>query len=191
MLSSLPSFSETAPFKSSTRNLTRTCILERRKKDSRSSVRFLVPLSFSPWLVCSSRSTHTPSSLPYLPGILNNTRTPTGKHLLRTWLLRPLLSIKEIAARHDAVALFVRPENHVPVTNIEGLLQGMSNIGKVLGRMRKGAAVVSDWKALLEVSRIRLVAEKQRGGMELIVSSCFARASSFIDAFRSRTELQT
>jgi len=67
----------------------------------------------------------------------------------------------------------------------------MSNIGKVLGRMRKGAAVVSDWKALLEVSRIRLVAEKQRGGMELIVSSCFARASSFIDAFRSRTELQT
>ncbi|KAL7410447.1 DNA mismatch repair protein MutS, partial [Mrakia frigida] len=85
-------------------------------------------------------------------GILNNTRTPTGKQLLRTWLLRPLLSIKEIAARHDAVALFARQENHVPVQNIEGLLKGVKNVVQVLGRLRRGTAGVRDWKVLLEFS---------------------------------------
>lgn len=41
-------------------------------------------------------------------GILNTARTPEGKALLRNWLLRPLLSLDDIIARHDLVGLFVR-----------------------------------------------------------------------------------
>ena len=65
---------------------------------------------------------------------------------------RPLLSIKDITARHDAVHLFARQDNSVQVGMIAGLLRGMANISLVLGRMKKGTTTVKDWKVLLEVS---------------------------------------
>jgi DNA mismatch repair ATPase MutS len=83
---------------------------------------------------------------------LNNTRTRTGSNLLKTWMQRPLLSVKQIAARHDAVQLFARQDNSVQVGVVAGLLQGMSNISQVLARMKRGMSRVRDWKALLEVS---------------------------------------
>ena len=83
---------------------------------------------------------------------MNNTRTRTGQALLKTWLQRPLLSVKDIAARHDDVQLFARADNMVQVQMIQGYLKGMANVSQVLGRMKKGTTTVKDWKALLEVS---------------------------------------
>lgn len=41
-------------------------------------------------------------------GILNTARTPEGKALLRSWMLRPLLVLDDIISRHDLVGLLAR-----------------------------------------------------------------------------------
>jgi hypothetical protein len=84
-------------------------------------------------------------------GTLNNTKTTLGRSLLRTWLLRPTLSIPVINARHDAVACFLRPENIGTADMMHSNLKGIKNVPRILGIMRTGRAKVSDWKGLVTV----------------------------------------
>lgn len=84
-------------------------------------------------------------------GILDNTTASLGRSLLRTWLLRPSLSISVITARHDAVASFIRPENLVTAAAIHIHLKGIRNIPRILGAMRNGKAGIGEWQGLLKV----------------------------------------
>jgi DNA mismatch repair protein MSH5 len=84
-------------------------------------------------------------------GILNNTTSSLGRSLLRTWLLRPSLSIPVITARHDAVACFLRPENLVTAAAMHSHLKGIKNVPRILGTIRCGKAGVGQWQGLVKV----------------------------------------
>jgi len=84
-------------------------------------------------------------------GFLNNTTSSFGRSLLRTWLLRPSLSIPVITARHDAVACFLRPENLVTTAAMHSHLKGIKNVPRILGTIRCGKAGVGQWQGLVKV----------------------------------------
>jgi DNA mismatch repair protein MSH5 len=92
-------------------------------------------------------------------GTLNSTKTTLGRALLRTWLLRPSLSLSIIKARHDAVACFVSAENLVPAHTMHGHLKGIKNVPRILEIMRSGKAKMSDWQGLVKVCGGRTVAD--------------------------------
>ncbi|KAI0061404.1 hypothetical protein BV25DRAFT_1870738 [Artomyces pyxidatus] len=83
-------------------------------------------------------------------GILNNTKTTLGRDLMRTWFLRPSLSLSTIIARHDAVACFTRTENLDAVNTLHNQLKGIKNVPKILAAMRTGKAGVADWQGLVK-----------------------------------------
>ncbi|TFK40842.1 DNA mismatch repair protein MutS [Crucibulum laeve] len=83
-------------------------------------------------------------------GTLNNTKTTLGRSLLRTWLLRPSLSLPVINARHNAVACFMRAENLVPANAMHSHLKGIKNVPRILSVLRTGRAKVSDWQGLVK-----------------------------------------
>ena len=76
---------------------------------------------------------------PSLFSTLDLTRTPMGGRLLRRWLGQPLLDMGELIVRQDGVAFFhgnlMRRENTV------GLLSRVSDLERVLNRIRLGVAV--------------------------------------------------
>jgi DNA mismatch repair protein MSH5 len=87
-------------------------------------------------------------------GTLDNARTTLGRSLLRTWLLRPSLSLEVINARHDAVECFTRPENLDIANVMHSQLGGMKNIPRILATLRAGKANLVEWQGLVRVSVI-------------------------------------
>ncbi|KAF8798995.1 hypothetical protein BYT27DRAFT_7177307 [Phlegmacium glaucopus] len=83
-------------------------------------------------------------------GILNGTKTTMGRSLLRTWLLRPSLSISVIRFRQDAVACFLRSENLVTSNTMHNHLKGLKNVPRILGLMKDGRAKLSEWQGLVK-----------------------------------------
>ncbi|KAI9573599.1 DNA mismatch repair protein MutS [Boletus coccyginus] len=83
-------------------------------------------------------------------GILNITRTALGRSLLRTWFIRPSLSLQVLQTRHDAVECFLRAENLPVVSALQSQLQGIANIPRTLGSLRSGKGKISDWQALVK-----------------------------------------
>ncbi|CAA7258834.1 unnamed protein product [Cyclocybe aegerita] len=83
-------------------------------------------------------------------GILNNTKTTLGRTLLRTWLLRPSLSLQVIRDRLDAVGCFVRPENLSSASLLRTHLKGLKNIPRIMGLMRTGKSKLVDWQGLVK-----------------------------------------
>jgi|SRR5712671_2380166 len=85
-------------------------------------------------------------------GTLDNTRTTLGRSLLRTWLLRPSLSLKVINTRHNAVECFTRPENLDIADVMHRQLGGIQNIPRILYALRAGKATLTNWQGLVKVS---------------------------------------
>jgi hypothetical protein len=97
------------------------------------------------------------SSFPAVPvdrtplGTLDNTRTSLGRSLLRTWLLRPSLSLEVINARHDAIECFMRSENLDIAGIMHSQLAGIKNIPRILSALRTGKANLANWQGLVKV----------------------------------------
>lgn len=85
------------------------------------------------------------------PGILNNTKTTLGRSLMRTWLLRPSLSLSVINSRHEAVACFMSSENVATAIVMHGHLNGIKNVPRILSVLKAGRAKLSDWQGLVKV----------------------------------------
>ncbi|KAF9476534.1 hypothetical protein BDN70DRAFT_863087 [Pholiota conissans] len=83
-------------------------------------------------------------------GILNNTKTTLGRALLRTWLLRPSLSLSTIRSRHDAVACFTKPENITTANTLHSHLKGIKNMPRTMSLMKDGKAKLTDWQGLVK-----------------------------------------
>ncbi|KAF8476686.1 DNA mismatch repair protein MutS [Russula ochroleuca] len=97
----------------------------------------------------SIHSTKTKEGLS-LFGTLDSTRTSLGRSLLRTWLLRPSLSLAVINARHDAVECFTRPEN-LDIANImHSQLGGIKNVPRILSALKAGKATLANWQGLVK-----------------------------------------
>lgn len=92
----------------------------------------------------------SPTSL----GILNNTKTTLGRSLLRTWLLRPSLSLDTIRSRHDAVECFIRSENVSTATLMQTHLKGMKNTPRMLSTLCAGKGKLRDWQGIVKVGTI-------------------------------------
>ncbi|PBK97772.1 hypothetical protein ARMGADRAFT_1044451 [Armillaria gallica] len=83
-------------------------------------------------------------------GILDTTKTTLGRALLRTWLLRPSLSLSVIRSRHDAVECFMRLENVGSTSSLNGHLKGIKNVPRMLGILKDGRGKISDWQGLVK-----------------------------------------
>src|SRR5205823_9349783 len=75
-------------------------------------------------------------------GVLDETHTPMGTRLLRQWLLRPLLDVDAIGARHDAVgALVERPAERA---RLRALLKRVGDLERLTSRATLGVAHARD-----------------------------------------------
>ncbi|KAK7681540.1 hypothetical protein QCA50_015272 [Cerrena zonata] len=83
-------------------------------------------------------------------GILNSTKTTRGRLMMREWLLRPSLSLDVIAARHDAVDCFMRPDNVPIADSMHNHLNGMKNVPKMMNVLKAGKAKLSDWQGVVK-----------------------------------------
>ncbi|KAF7314371.1 DNA mismatch repair protein 5 [Mycena kentingensis (nom. inval.)] len=107
-------------------------------------------------------------------GTLNGTSTTLGRALLRTWLLRPSLSLAVIKARHDAVECFTSSENLVPASAMQNHLKGIKNVPRILEVMRCGKAKMTDWQGLVKFTfhlamlRENLSELHGSGGVEIV-----------------------
>jgi DNA mismatch repair protein MSH5 len=86
-------------------------------------------------------------------GLLNTCATTAGKRLFHTWHLRPLLSLQEIADRHDAVECLAAPDNSHSAKIIKKHMGEVKNVCRVMRLLRKGDGKVKDWNTLTKVSK--------------------------------------
>ncbi|MBI3803187.1 MAG: DNA mismatch repair protein MutS [Nitrospirae bacterium] len=98
-----------------------------------------------------------------LLSLLDRTVTAMGGRLLREWILRPLLSPAPIIARQEAVAAFY---NDLPLrTRLRGLLQQVSDLERLIGRISLKAAHPRDFIALKESAALLPELQKALSGM--------------------------
>ncbi|KAF9095287.1 MutS protein msh5 [Mortierella sp. GBA35] len=83
-------------------------------------------------------------------GVLNQTKTSQGRHLLRQWLLRPSLRLTTINERHQTVECFLRTENQPTLNQLVESLGNIKNIPKVLQALSR-KATIADWQAILQI----------------------------------------
>jgi DNA mismatch repair protein MutS len=83
-----------------------------------------------------------------LLGVLDRTVTAMGARLLRTWINQPLLDIKRLTARHDAVEALVSSETLR--AEMHDLLNGISDLERLTNRLLIGKAGPRDLLALRE-----------------------------------------
>lgn len=81
-----------------------------------------------------------------LLGVLNNTQTPMGARLLRTWLLRPLRQARAINARLDTVDGFCR--QRLLLNDLRDKLTSVRDLERLIARIGTGRGNARDVKAL-------------------------------------------
>ncbi|KAL8832534.1 MAG: hypothetical protein Q9191_000216 [Dirinaria sp. TL-2023a] len=67
-------------------------------------------------------------------------RTPQGKKLLRQYFLRPSTDHATIKDRLDTASVFLRPDNHDPLTDITKSLGQIKNMRVVMSSLSKGTS---------------------------------------------------
>ncbi|MBF0400951.1 MAG: DNA mismatch repair protein MutS [Magnetococcales bacterium] len=81
-----------------------------------------------------------------LLGVMDTALTAAGSRLLARWLNRPLQQVDAIAARQDGVAWLLA--QHEQREGIRGLLRGVHDLERLLGRIAMGRASPRDMGAL-------------------------------------------
>jgi len=114
-------------------------------------------------LVSTIRDRSTKGSLVW---VLDRTATPMGSRLLKNWILQPLLDIKEINSRLDAVEelsgyLILRNE-------LSQTLSSVHDMERLIGKVASGAANAKDLSALkislMNLPKIKLTLKNCRSG---------------------------
>lgn len=94
-------------------------------------------------LVASSRTSEKKGSLLW---VLDKTKTPMGRRLLRSWVLRPLLSTAEIKRRQSSVnELYTET---VIRTELQLAMRDVGDMERLIGKIVYGSANCRDLKAL-------------------------------------------
>jgi DNA mismatch repair protein MutS len=78
--------------------------------------------------------------------VLDETFTPMGGRLIRTWLLNPLLDSKEIKCRQDAVSALMQDSGRL--SKIHGLLDAIYDVERLALKISNGTANGRDLVAL-------------------------------------------
>lgn len=98
-------------------------------------------------------NTRSFSSDALLIGVLDTCRSGLGSQILRRWMMRPLLSLPHIKARHQAVEVLIKAENRQVLKSIRDGMKAIKNVHYVFSKMNSGD--LSDWtcwRNLAEVS---------------------------------------
>ncbi|KAI9018714.1 DNA mismatch repair protein MutS [Phycomyces nitens] len=82
-------------------------------------------------------------------GVLDQTVTPLGHHLLRQWLQRPSLDISLLDTRHQAIEYFSDHGRTEMVKELVGYLKNIKNVARLLANVREHRATYSEWNQLL------------------------------------------
>ncbi|KAJ3023757.1 MutS protein msh5 [Thoreauomyces humboldtii] len=82
-------------------------------------------------------------------GILNSTKTPLGRGLLRQWFLRPSIDIVTIEERQNAVSFFLKSEFRYEVDQLRACLMHVKDIPRILVRMRLKTSTL-EWEIMLK-----------------------------------------
>jgi DNA mismatch repair protein MutS len=101
-----------------------------------------------------------------LLSVLDRTRTPMGGRLLRRWIAQPLLELREVERRLDAVAALVASD---PLRReLRALLARVGDLERGIGRVAQGAVTARELLDLAESLRVaaRLVEPIARLGDE-------------------------
>ncbi|KIO27058.1 hypothetical protein M407DRAFT_73753 [Tulasnella calospora MUT 4182] len=98
----------------------------------------------------SIHSDKTKEGLSLFAGILDHTRTKSGRALLKRWLLRPSLDIQAIRSRHDALDCFLLGENLPSVDALHSHLRGLRNTPRTITALKNGKAGIREWTALVK-----------------------------------------
>ncbi|MBI5136653.1 MAG: DNA mismatch repair protein MutS [Nitrospirae bacterium] len=86
-----------------------------------------------------------------LLALLDKARTPMGKRLLKDWLTAPLLDVRAIGERHDAVGWGVdHPDTRAAITDV---LKRVADVERLAARVAMGRATPRDLAALGESLR--------------------------------------
>ena len=83
-----------------------------------------------------------------LLSVLDHTRTPMGKRLIKQWIARPLLDLRQIEARLDAVDLFTG--QGLQRAAFRQSITGLSDMERLINRVVSGHANPRDLTALRE-----------------------------------------
>ncbi|MGD9115724.1 MAG: DNA mismatch repair protein MutS [Dehalococcoidia bacterium] len=81
-----------------------------------------------------------------LLSVIDSTRTAMGGRLLRRWLGQPLLDIKELNKRQDAIAWFA--ENTLPRHSVISLLGEVADVERLINRIKSAIALPRELSAL-------------------------------------------
>jgi len=97
-----------------------------------------------------------------LLSVIDLTKTAMGGRLLKKWLGQPLLDIKRLEQRHQAVSCFQSPRR----IEVISLLGKLSDIERLVNRVRSGIAtpreLVSLRRSLEQVPQMRAMLEEER-----------------------------
>ena len=83
---------------------------------------------------------------PTLLGVLDHTRSPLGKRLLREWVARPLMEMDDLTARQDSVASWLAAAG--PRGSARDLLDKVPDLERLTNRVRAFSASPRDLSAL-------------------------------------------
>ena len=78
--------------------------------------------------------------------VLDTTRTAMGSRLLRDWLLRPLMDLKEVGRRHDAVEALVKDRKLL--ADLRDAMAQVKDLERLIARLGAGSGNGRDLKAL-------------------------------------------
>ena len=92
------------------------------------------------------QSGHSGTASGSLLSIIDLTRTAMGGRRLKRWLGQPLLDIKELNKRQDAIAWFA--ENTLPRASVISSLSEVADIERLINRIKSGIAVPRELIAL-------------------------------------------
>ncbi|MCR5661237.1 MAG: DNA mismatch repair protein MutS [bacterium] len=81
-----------------------------------------------------------------LLGIIDRTCTSMGARRLQEWMMRPLIDLKAISARHDICETFC--DNYETTSQLRGSLEHISDMERLLSRIIYGSANARDLLAL-------------------------------------------
>lgn len=108
-----------------------------------------------------------------LLGVLDRTRTPMGKRMLRAWVNKPLLDLEQINARLDAVEFFFR--NGVLRQNLEPMLADLHDIERIVLRLNNGSARPGDLVALREdlraIPQLKAILPESEPALQTLLSA--------------------
>lgn len=76
-------------------------------------------------------------------GILNKTRSPPGKEMLRQWFLQPVLDMDVLTERYDAIDYFMK--NRDVVDHLRDLIKNIRNTKRIMKRIKESTASANDW----------------------------------------------